>query len=245
VSLLQLLSTEEIVMVARNLLRSRCGLSGLMVKLLRMETPPPQVDELKQKILAILNREGDRSGTQCPDPSAGSRGSDRSQNHSVTQCRSRRLDLAIHQIQSSSSGTESNCLLRFSGGAVAALIRSFGTAIRSADDYEAAKILKTILFSSGGLLLGELGSSLLLGLGKSTAAIASGENPTNLSAYAGAAITQAGIAGYGAYAVGRAAEISGARLHLGQLGASTVIQEILNQVQIRFSIGYDRSWGNS
>jgi len=63
--------------------------------------------------------------------------------------------------------------------------------------YEAAKILKTILFSSGGLLLGELGSSLLLGLGKSTAAIASGENPTNLSAYAGAAITQAGIAGYG------------------------------------------------
>jgi len=33
--------------------------------------------------------------------------------------------------------------------------------------YEAAKILKTILFSSGGLLLGELGSSLLLGLGKS------------------------------------------------------------------------------
>jgi len=56
-------------------------------------------------------------------------------------------------------------------------------------------------------------------------------NPTNLSAYAGAAITQAGIAGYGAYAVGRAAEISGARLHLGQLGASTVIQEILNQVE--------------
>jgi len=44
-------------------------------------------------------------------------------------------------------------------------------------------------------------------LGKSTAAIASGENPTNLSAYAGAAITQAGIAGYGAYAVGRGGDI--------------------------------------
>jgi len=84
------------------------------------------------------------------------------------------------------------------------------------------------LFSSGGLLLGELGSSFL-GLGKSTA-VASGENPTNLSAYAGAAITQAGIAGYEPtrLVVGG---ISGARLHLGQLGASTVIQEILNQVE--------------
>jgi len=35
----------------------------------------------------------------------------------------------------------------------------------------------------------------------------------------------------GAYAVGRGGDISGARLHLGQLGASTVIQEILNQVE--------------
>jgi hypothetical protein len=63
--------------------------------------------------------------------------------------------------------------------------------------YEASKILKTIFFSSGGLLLGELGSSLLLGLGKSTAALASGENPTNITAFAGGAIAQAGIAGYG------------------------------------------------
>jgi len=96
------------------------------------------------------------------------------------------------------------------------------------------------LFSSGGLLLGELGSSLLLGLGKSTA-IASGENPTNLPMLELRSL--AGIAGYGAYAVGRAAEISGARLH--QLGASTVIQEILNQVESNILYGYDRSWGNS
>jgi len=90
--------------------------------------------------------------------------------------------------------------------------------------YEAAKILKTILFSSGGLLLGELGSSLLLG-GKSTAAIASGENPTNLSAaYAGSSKPVSLVTDY---AVGCAAQVYLERgCTWGQLGASTVIQEI-------------------
>jgi len=130
-----------------------------MVKLPTNGTPPPQVDELKQKILAILKPRSLLALNALIQVEEA----DRSQNHSVTQCRSRRLDLAIHQIQSSSSGTESNCLLRFSGGAVAdlALIRSlarlYGLPMTG---YEAAKILKTILFSSG-LLLGELGSSLL------------------------------------------------------------------------------------
>lgn len=94
--------------------------------------------------------------------------------------------------------------------------------------YEAGKVLKTILFSSGGLLLGEIGSSVLLGLGKSATAIASGDNPINVTAYAGSAIAQAGIAGYGAYAVGKAAQVYLERgCSWGQLGASTVIQEIL------------------
>jgi hypothetical protein len=109
------------------------------------------------------------------------------------------------------------------------LARLYGLPITS---YEAGKILKTILFSSGGLLLGELGSSLLLGLGKSTAAIASGENPINVSAYAGTAITQGGIAGYGAYAVGKAAQVYLEQgCSWGQLGASTVIKEILAEVE--------------
>ncbi len=121
------------------------------------------------------------------------------------------------------------------GGTVADLLlirslaRLYGLPITS---YEAGKILKTILFSSGGLLLSELGSSFLLGLGKSTAALTSGDNPTNITAYAGSAIAQAGIAGYGAYAVGKAAQIYLEQgCTWGQLGASTVIQEILSQVE--------------
>lgn len=98
--------------------------------------------------------------------------------------------------------------------------------------YEAGRLLKTILFSSGGLLLGELGSSLILGLGKSTAAIASGDNPSNITAFAGSAIAQAGIAGYGAYAVGKAAQVYLEKgCTWGQLGASTVITEILAEVE--------------
>jgi uncharacterized protein (DUF697 family) len=121
------------------------------------------------------------------------------------------------------------------GGFVAdlALIRSLSHLYElPMTSYQAAKLLQTILFSSGGLLLGELGSSLILGLGKSTAAIASAESPTNISAYAGAAITQASIAGYGSYTVGRAAQVYLEQgCTWGQLGANTVIQEILNQVE--------------
>ena len=62
--------------------------------------------------------------------------------------------------------------------------------------------------------------------------IASGANPTSVPAYAGAAIAQAGIAGYGAYIVGQAAQVYLERgCTWGQMGASTVIQEILNQVE--------------
>jgi uncharacterized protein (DUF697 family) len=121
------------------------------------------------------------------------------------------------------------------GGAIADLLlirslaRLYGLPITG---YEAGKIFRTILLSSGGLLLGELGSSFLLGLGKSTAALTSGDNPINITTFAGSAIAQAGIAGYGAYAIGKAAQVYLEQgCTWGQLGASTVIQEILSQVE--------------
>ncbi|PSB51091.1 GTPase, partial [Chroococcidiopsis cubana CCALA 043] len=98
--------------------------------------------------------------------------------------------------------------------------------------FEATKLLRTILFSSGGLLLSELGSGMLMGLGKSATAIASGDNPFNITAFAGTAIAQGGIAGYGTYAVGKAAQVYLEKgCSWGQFGASTVIQEILSQVE--------------
>jgi hypothetical protein len=99
--------------------------------------------------------------------------------------------------------------------------------------YEAGKLWKKIVLSSGGLLLGELGSSVLLGLGKSASAVATTvDSPSGITTYAGAAIAQAGIAGYGAYAVGQAAQVYLEQgCTWGSQGPSTVIQDILNEVE--------------
>ncbi len=199
------------------------------------ETPLPQVDELKQTILNILNREG-RSLLALNALIQA-----RSAEAAIAQ---KTIDLSEQQAEdiiwqftkykALAVGLNPIAFLDILGGTVAdlalirALARLYGLPMTS---YEAGKILKTILFSSGGLLLSELGSSLLLGLGKSTAAITSGDNPTNITAFAGSAIAQAGIAGYGAYSVGKAAQVYLKKgCTWGQLGASSVIQEILSQV---------------
>jgi len=233
----QLLSTEEIVMVAAQPAPLEVRVEWPNGKVTyEWETPPPQVDELKQKILDILNREG--RSLLALNALIQARDAEAAIAHKTIELRQKQAQELIWQYtkyKALAVGLNPIAFLDLLGGAVAdlAVIRSlarlYGLPITG---YEAGKIWKTILFSSGGLLLGELGSSLLLGLGKSTAAIASGENPTNFSAYAGAALTQAGIAGYGAYIVGQAAQAYLERgCSWGQLGASTVIQEILNQVE--------------
>jgi len=232
-----LLSTEEIVMVAAQPAPLEVRVEWPDGKVTyEWETPPPQVDELKQKILGILNREG--RSLLALNALIQARDAEAAIAHKTIELRQKEAEELIWQFtkyKALAVGLNPIAFLDLLGGAVAdlALIRSlarlYGLPVT---DYEAGKIWKTILFSSGGLLLGELGSSLLLGLGKSTAAIASGENPTNFSSYAGAAIAQAGIAGYGAYIIGQAAQVYLERgCTWGQLGASTVIQEILNQVE--------------
>ena len=233
----QLLSTEEIVMVAAEpaALEVQVEWPDGQVTY-EWETPPPQVDELKQKILSILNREG--RSLLALNALIQAREAEAAIAHKTIELRNIEAEDLIWQYSKYKAlvvGLNPIAFLDLLGGAVAdlALIRSlarlYGLPMTS---YEAAKMLKTIVFSSGGLLLGELGSSLVLGLGKSTAALASGENPTNFSAYAGAALAQSSIAGYGSYTVGRAAQVYLERgCTWGQLGASTVIQEILNQVE--------------
>lgn len=73
-------------------------------------------------------------------------------------------------------------------------------------NYEAGKLWQSILKSSGLLLLSELGS-LLMGAGKTTAALVSlADSATGITALAGAMTAQASAAGYGTYAVGKAAK---------------------------------------
>ena len=233
----QLMSNDEIVMVAAEPapLEVRVEWPDGQVTY-EWETPLPQVDELKQKILGILNREG--RSLLALNALIQARDAEAAIAHKTIELRQKEAEKLIWQFtkyKALAVGLNPIAFLDLLGGAVAdlALIRSlarlYGLPMTG---YEAGKIWRTILFSSGSLLLGELGSSLVFGLGKSTAAITSGENPTNFSAYAGSAIAQAGIAGYGAYIVGQAAQVYLEQgCTWGQLGASTVIQEILNQVE--------------
>ncbi|KAF3885978.1 MULTISPECIES: GTP-binding protein [Nostocales] len=200
------------------------------------ETPPPQIEELKETILKILNREG--RSLLALNALIQARDAEEAIAEKTIKLRQEEAEDLIWRYtkyKALTVGLNPIAFLDILGGTIAdlALIRSlarlYGLPMTG---YEAGKVLKTILFSSGGLLLGEIGSSVLLGLGKSATAIASGDNPINVTAYAGSAIAQAGIAGYGAYAVGKAAQVYLERgCSWGQLGASTVIQEILSEVE--------------
>ncbi|MBD2207219.1 DUF697 domain-containing protein [Calothrix sp. FACHB-1219] len=200
------------------------------------ETPPTQVEELKQTILNILNREG--RSLLALNALIQAREAEAAIAQKTVDLREQEAENIIWQFTKYKAlvvGLNPIAVLDILGGTIAdlllirALARLYGLPITS---YEAGKILKTILLSSGGLLLSELGSSLLFGLSKSTAALTSGDNPVNITASFGSAIAQGGIAGYGAYAVGKAAQVYLQQgCTWGQLGANTVIQEILSQVE--------------
>ncbi|MEA5464544.1 GTP-binding protein [Leptothoe sp. PORK10 BA2] len=100
-------------------------------------------------------------------------------------------------------------------------------------NFEASKLWQAIVRSSGTLLLSELGSGLILGLGKSGAALWSMvDGASGLTAYAGAMGAQAVAAGYGTYAVGQAA-----RLYLeqgcswGPQGIKTLMRTIVDNAK--------------
>jgi hypothetical protein len=199
------------------------------------ETPPPQVDELKQTILNILNREG--RSLLALNALVQAREAEEIIAQKTLNFRQQEAEDIIWKFAKYKAlgiGLNPIAFLDIIGGVITdlALIRSLARLYSlPMTSYEATNLLRTILLSSGGLLLGEIGSSFLLGLGKSSAAIASGDNPLNITTFAGSAIAQAGIAGYGAYAVGKAAQVYLEKgCTWGQLGANTVIQEILTQV---------------
>lgn len=200
------------------------------------ESPPPDLHELKQKLLRILSREGKsllalnalRQARELEDAIA----------HKTLQLHQGEAEDLIWQFakwKAIAIAANPIALLDLLGGAMTDLVmirslaKLYGLPMTR---YEAGKLLKTILWSSGGLLLGELGSGLLLGVGKSASALATAfDSPSGLMAYSAAAIAQASLAGYGSYRVGKAAQAYLERgCTWGPQGANTVIQEILSQV---------------
>lgn len=202
------------------------------------DTPKPQVDELKQKLLELLNREG--RSLLALNAMVQAREASTAIARKAVELRDQEAEALIWKFaryKGIAVGANPIAILDLIGGAGAdlALIRALGKLYDlPMTNYEAGKLWKTILFSSGGLLLGELGSGVLMGLGKSTAAAvgAAGEGALGVTTYAGTAIAQATLAGYGAYRVGRVAQTYLEQgCTWGPLGANTVIQDILNQVE--------------
>ena len=236
-ALRQMLSRNEIVMIAANP-------TPIQVRVERpdgtqsfeWERLSPEIDELKAKILTILDREG-RSLLAL---------------NALTQARSAE-ERMVEQIMNARS-IEAEALIwkfvRYKAIAVAAnpipgldwiggtlsdvwMIRELSNLYGfSLTRYEAGKLLTTIAASSLGLLMGEICSNIVLSAGKAISAIASVNEAPGLGAYASVAAVQAGVAGYGSYAVGRAAQVYLERgCSWGNQGSNTVIQEILDQIE--------------
>lgn len=237
-SLQSLLSANEIVLVAAEP-------APLQVRVeqpdgratYEWETPPAQVDELKQKILDILDREG--KTLLALNALFQSRDAEATLASHLLELRTAEADALIWKFaryKAIAVAVNPFAVLDVLGGAVSdlsmirALSELYGLPVTR---YEAGKLWKTILLSSGSLLLSEVGSGFLLGLGKSATAVAAGaDTSTGLSAYLGVALVQAGIAGYGAYAVGQAVQVYLQQgCSWGPQGPNTVIQDILNQLE--------------
>ncbi|MEG5174716.1 DUF697 domain-containing protein [Microcoleus sp. B3-D7] len=197
------------------------------------ESPPAQIDELKNKILTILNREG--RSLLALNALVEARDAEAHIARHVLKLRQTEAEDLIWQFakyKALAVGLNPVAFLDVMGASVAdlALIRSlsrlYGLPMTG---YEAGKLWQTIFSSAGGVLLGELGSSFLLGFGKSAAAAAP---HIGFSTFAGVAVTQASLAAYGTYAVGRAAQVYLEKgCTWGPLGQDTVIQEILATIE--------------
>ncbi len=232
-----LLTTNEIVLVAADPtpLQVRVELPDGTVTY-EWETPPVQIAPLQQKILSILKQEGHT--LLALNALVQARDADTTLASHILDTRQPEAEALIWRYaryKAIAIALNPIAVLDLAGGAIAdlALIRALANLYNlPITRHEAKKIWQTIFLSSGTLLLGQVGSGVLLGLGKSAAVAAAGtDSATGFSAYAGVAVLQGAIAGYGAYTIGRAAQVYLEQgCSWGPQGANTVMQDILNQL---------------
>lgn len=200
------------------------------------ETPPPNIHELQEILLTILNREG-RSLLALNSLIQGKKAQENIAKTTIKLRQEEAEELIWRYAKYKALVVAINpiAILDLIGGMltdlnlIRSLAKLYGLPITS---YEAGKLWKKILISSGSLLIGELFGSFVLGIMKTTTGMISMfENPTALTTYGSTVLTQAGIAGYGAYIVGKVAqEYLEKGCTWGDLGANIVIKEILDHI---------------
>lgn len=201
------------------------------------ETPPPEIAPLKTALMELISTEGPtlvalntlhqahQVDTNLAKATAA-----------LNQTAADDIILKFAKYKSVAVALNPVAVLDLLGGVASDLVmirnlsKLYGFPMTS---FEASKLWQAIVRSSGTLLLSELGSGLLLGLGKSGAALWSiVDGAAGLTAYAGAMGAQAAAAGYGTYAVGQAA-----RIYLeqgcswGPQGIKTLMQTIVDNAK--------------
>jgi len=201
------------------------------------EAPPPQIEPLQQRLLSILNHDGEtliilRALQQARQTEAAIA------KRSVLRYKEEADEIIWTFAQWKSLVVALNPVagLDLAGGALSDLvmIRTLARLYKLPMTSHGAKDLwNAIVWSSGSLLVGEFGSGLLLGFGKSaTAALtAASGGLAGFGVYASTAAAQGTLAGYGAYRVGKAAQTyleNGCTWGPG--GINATIKEIFNQI---------------
>lgn len=200
-----------------------------------LDYPPPQITALQEKILQILNREG--KALLALNSLTQAKTAQQNIARKTIQIREKEADEIIWRYVKYKSlivAINPIVFLDLISGLVTDLImirslaRLYGLPITS---HEAGKLWTTIVKSLGGLLIGELFSTMMFGFTKTGTAISSlWENPAGFTTLATTALTQGAIAGYGSYLVGKMAQIyleNGCTW--GSTGVDTVIAEIIAQ----------------
>ena len=237
-SLEDIISPNEIVMVAakpQQILVRVESIDGTVNT--SWEHPEPQIEELQKALEEILQKEG--KSLLALNALVQARDAEANIAHKTIELRQEEAQQIINKYaryKAIAVAINPIIVLDLIGGLIAdlALIRSlsklYGLPITT---YEAGNLLRRILASTGGLLLGEIGSSLVLGVGKSSAILTSGFESTGaFTVYLGTASLQGAIAGYGTYVIGRVAQVYLEKgCTWGEMGASTLINEILSQIE--------------
>ncbi len=200
-----------------------------------IEYPSANIEPLQNKILEILNREG--KALLALNALTQAKIAQKNIAHKTISIREKEAEEIIWRYAKYKAlivAVNPIAILDLISGLVSdlamirALARLYGLPITS---YEAGKLWQTIVKSVGGLLVGEILSTLVFGFTKTTTAITSlWDNPAGFTTLATTALTQGTIAGYGSYIVGKVAQTyleNGCTW--GSTGVDTVIGEIIAQ----------------
>ncbi len=227
---LQQLCAEEVIMTAAEPLPTQVRVEwpdGRITE--EWQRSPPEVEQLQQRLLALLNQEG-RSllALNALFQAQAAVVASAKVVMEAQETQAQTLTWKVTTIKAIAVALTPFLVLDLVGVLVADLILVRGLANLYSlpmTRHEAGKLGKKLLWSAGFLLLGEMGSSLLASVNHLTDGV-------GITSLVGGMITQAGLAAYGSFVVGRSAKTYLRQgCTWGPLGPSTLIQTILNHLQ--------------